>query len=243
MGATTSDKSLWNPPTMRANMLILAAAVLMVVAIAAPMPAEFLDDVVGTIAKIERRSVEPEGAYQPEEVSAEAMDSGFEEADPIDSMTGMMLLQIPETPEASFVQETRHHHRHKSRHHHRHKSRRHHRHKSRKSRKSRRKRRLDEKAKEKLAASDDQAWRDMSDHSHYGMKPAKQGPKKRKNFPWTSCVMHCMAGEGGGAAYTKSPERVEHPNADHCLRACESGTERVHGDGKGKPKPPAKRRL
>merc|ERR1711981_398390 len=226
MGATTSVQSLWNPPIMRANMLILAA----------PMPAEFLDDVVGTIAKIERRSVEPEGAYQPEEVSAEAMDSGFEEADPIDSMTGMMLLQIPETPEASFVQETRHHHRRKSRRHHRHK-------KSRKSRKSRRKRRLDEKAKEKLAASDDQAWRDMSDHSHYGMKPAKQGPKKRKNFPWTSCVMHCMAGEGGGAAYTKSPERVEHPNADHCLRACESGTERVHGDGKGKPKPPAKRRL
>merc|ERR1711981_1478244 len=129
MGATTSVQSLWNPPIMRANMLILAA----------PMPAEFLDDVVGTIAKIERRSVEPEGAYQPEEVSAEAMDSGFEEADPIDSMTGMMLLQIPETPEASFVQESRRHHRRK---------------KSRKSRKSRRKRRLDEKAKEKLAASD-----------------------------------------------------------------------------------------
>merc|ERR1712093_176623 len=139
MGATTSV-SLWNTPIMRANMLILAAAVLTVVAIAAPMPAEFLDDVVGTIAKIERRSVEPEGAYQPEEVSAEAMDSGFEESDPIDSMTGMMLLQIPETPEASFVQETRRHHRRKSR--------RHHRRKSRKSRKSRRKRRLDEKAKE-----------------------------------------------------------------------------------------------
>merc|ERR1711981_209734 len=139
MGAQQATHSLWNPPTMRANMLILAAAVLTVVAIAAPMPAEFLDDVVGTIAKIERRSVEPEGAYQPEEVSAEAMDSGFEEADPIDSMTGMMLLQIPETPEASFVQESRRHHRRK---------------KSRKSRKSRRKRRLDEKAKEKLAASD-----------------------------------------------------------------------------------------
>merc|ERR1711890_198989 len=100
-------------------------------------------------------------------------------------MGTIMFLQVPETPAMGLVQENRHHH--KS---------------------------LDEKAKEKLAGQDDHAWRDMSDHSKYGMKPAHQGPKKRKNFPWSSCVMHCMAGEGGSAAYSKSPERVEHPNAD-----------------------------